>query len=285
MTPYDKLWNYRDPSETEIKFRETLKETSVEKNLSEHLQLLTQIARAQGLQRKFEEAHQTLDEVGKQLTEQQNTEHIRYFLERGRVFNSSSNKRNAEVCFRSALDIAKNLNQDGYAVDAIHMLAIISPPDASTALNEEAIVFAENSEQQQAKNWLGSLYNNLAWSYFDKGEYEKALSVFLRALQFREEKKSAYEIFLAKWSVARTLRALNRNDDALKVQLALFEEASNTGNHDGYVHEELAELFLLNNDKMKSTFHFEKAYELLSADPHLAQNEGPRLDRMKQLSK
>ncbi len=285
MTPYDKLWNYRDPSETEIKFRETLKETSVEKNLSEHLQLLTQIARAQGLQRKFEEAHQTLDEVGKQLTEQQNTEHIRYFLERGRVFNSSSNKRNAEVCFRSALDIAKNLNQDGYAVDAIHMLAIISPPDASTALNEEAIVFAENSEQQQAKNWLGSLYNNLAWSYFDKGEYEKALSVFLRALQFREEKKSAYEIFLAKWSVARTLRALNRNDDALKVQLALLEEASNTGNHDGYVHEELAELFLLNNDKMKSTFHFEKAYELLSADPHLAQNEGPRLDRMKQLSK
>ena len=285
MTPYDKLWNYRDPSETEIKFRETLKETSVEKNLSEHLQLLTQIARAQGLQRKFEEAHQTLDEVGKQLTEQQNTEHIRYFLERGRVFNSSSNKRNAEVCFRSALDIAKNLNQDGYAVDAIHMLAIISPPDASTALNEEAIVFAENSEQQQAKNWLGSLYNNLAWSYFDKGEYEKALSVFLRALQFREEKKSAYEIFLAKWSVARTLRALNRNDDALKVQLALLEEASNTGNHDGYVHEELAELFLLNNDKMKSTFHFEKAYELLSADPHLVQNERPRLDRMNALSK
>ena len=285
MTPYDKLWNYRDPVETEIKFREALKETSVEKNLSEHLQLLTQIARAQGLQRKFEEAHQTLDEVGKQLTEQQNTEHIRYFLERGRVFNSSSNKRNAEVCFRSALDIAKNLNQDGYAVDAIHMLAIISPPDASTALNKEAIVFAENSEQQQAKNWLGSLYNNLAWSYFDKGEYEKALSVFLRALQFREEKKSAYEIFLAKWSVARTLRALNRNDDALKVQLALFEEASNTGNHDGYVHEELAELFLLNNDKMKSTFHFEKAYELLSADPHLVQNERPRLDRMNALSK
>lgn len=285
MTPYDKLWNYHDAAETEIKFREALQETSPEKNLSEHLQLLTQIARAQGLQRKFDEAHQTLDEVGKQLTEEQNTEHIRYFLERGRAFNSSGNKRNAEVCFRSALDIAKNLNQDGYAVDAIHMLAIISPPDAATTLNEEAIVFAENSEQPQAKNWLGSLYNNLAWSYFDKGEYEKALSVFLRALQFREEKKSAYEIFLAKWSVARTLRALNRNDDALKVQLALFEEASNTGNHDGYVHEELAELFLLNNDKMKSTFHFEKAYELLSSDPHLAQNERPRLDRMKALSK
>lgn len=78
---------------------------------------------------------------------------------------------------------------------------------------------------------------------------------------------------------------MNRLDDALKVQLALFEEAVETGNNDGYVHEELGELFLLKNDNMKSTFHFEKAYELLSADPQLAQNERPRLDRMKELSK
>lgn len=150
--------------------------------------MLTQIARTQSLQRKFDEAHVILDEVGKHLTEKHNTEHIRYFLERGRAFNSSGNKRNAEVCFRSALDIAQNINQDGYAVDAIHMLAIISPADAAVALNEEAILFAENSEDQQAKNWLGSLYNNLAWSYFDRGEYEKALSIFLRALKWREEK-------------------------------------------------------------------------------------------------
>jgi len=285
MIQYDKLWNYYDPAETETKFREALKETSAEKNLSEHLQLLTQLARTQGLQRKFDEAHVILDEVGKQLTEEHKTEHIRYFLERGRTFNSSGDKRNAEICFRSALDVAQNINQDGYAVDALHMLAIISPPDAAVALNEEAILFAENSEDPQAKNWLGSLYNNLAWSYFDKGAYEKALSVFLRALKWREEKKSAQAIFLAKWSVARTLRALNRLDDALKVQLALFEEAVETGNNDGYVHEELGELFLLKNDKMKSTFHFEKAYELLSADPYLAQNERPRLDRMKELSK
>ena len=165
------------------------------------------------------------------------------------------------------------------------MLAIISPPSASVTLNEEAILFAENSEDQQAKNWLGSLYNNLAWSYFDIAEFEKALSIFLRALKFREEKKSAPEIFLAKWSVARTLRALNRLDDALKVQLGLFEESVATGNHDGYVHEELGELFLLQNEKLKSTFHFEKAYELLSTDPYLAQNERPRLDRIKELSK
>jgi len=67
--------------------------------------------------------------------------------------------------------------------------------------------------------------------------------------------------------------------------MALFEEASETGNSDGYVHEELGELFLVKRDNMKSAFHFEKAWELLSADPYLAQNERARLDRIKQLSK
>ena len=173
MTDFDKLWNYNNPAETEIKFREVLKETSPEKNLSEYLQLLTQIARTQGLQRKFEIAHQTLDEVAALLIEEHRTEHIRYFLERGRAFNSSGVKRNAEVCFRTALDIAQKLNEDAYAIDAIHMLAIISSPDVSVLLNEEAILFAEKSEQPEAKKWLGSLYNNLAWGYFDKKEFEK----------------------------------------------------------------------------------------------------------------
>ncbi len=285
MTAYEKLWNYSDPAETEIKFREALKGTSPKKNLSEHLQLLTQLARTQSLQRKFDEAHVILDEVAPQLAEEQNIEHIRYFLERGRTFNSAGDKRNAEICFRSALDIAQNLNEDYYAIDSMHMLAIISSPDIAVGINEDALLFAENSEQERAKSWLGALYNNLGWSYFDKGEYEKALSVFLRALKWREDNKQSQQIFIAKWCVARTLRALNRNDDALKVQLALFEESVETDNHDGYVHEELAELFLLQNDKLKSTFHFEKAYELLSADPHLAQNEKPRLDRIKKLSK
>jgi hypothetical protein len=85
--------------------------------------------------------------------------------------------------------------------------------------------------------------------------------------------------------VARALRALNRLDEALTIQLGLFEEAVTSGNHDGYVHEELGELFLIQEDKMKSAFHFEKAYELLSSDPYLQESEKGRLERMKSLSK
>jgi tetratricopeptide (TPR) repeat protein len=285
MTQYDKLWDYYKPAETEVKFREALKETSLEKDRSEHLQLLTQLARTQGLQRKFDEAHKILDEVEKELSETPAVEHIRYNLERGRTYNSSGSPEKSQSYFANAFDIAKGLKEDGYAVDAIHMLAIIAPPEAAIALNEQAVLYAENSEDPKAKNWLGSLYNNLGWGYFDTGSHEKALSIFLRALKFFEDKKSTYQTFIAKWTVARALRELKRIDDALTIQLGLFEESVNTGQNDGYVHEELGELFLIKNDKQKSAFHFEKAYELLSVEPYVHNMSKQRLERIKELTK
>jgi tetratricopeptide (TPR) repeat protein len=282
MTEYDKLWNYNDPAATEIKFREALK-TIPEGDTSIKLQLLTQLARTQSLQRKFDEAHKILDEAGKELGEESSVAHVRYFLERGRTFNSAGDKRNAEICFRQSLDIAQKLGEDFYAVDAIHMLAIISAPDEAIRLNEEAILFAEDSKQERAKGWLGSLYNNLGWSYFDKGEYEKALSIFLRALKWREEKQQAEGTFLAKWCVARTLRALNRLDDALKIQLGLFEELVNTDKKDGFVYEELAELYLLKNDPVNKMY-FGFAYTALSQDPWISKSEPARVERLRELS-
>lgn len=283
MTEFDKLWNYNDPAYTEFKFKEILSEIVAEENLSEYLQLLTQLARTQSLQRKFEEAHNTLDTVAPKLSEEYSTEHVRYFLERGRTFNSTGDKRNAEVCFRTALDIAQKLKQDFYSIDAIHMLAVIATPLEAIQLNEEAILMAEDSEQELAKNWLGSLYNNLAWSYFDKKEFDKALSIFLRALKWREDKNQSYETFLAKWCVARTLRPLNRLEEALKIQLALFEELVESDKKDGYVYEELAELYLLLNDPVHKMY-FQFAYNELMQDVWLAKNEPARLERLKQLA-
>ncbi len=283
MTEFDKLWNYNDPASTEVKFREILTQINPREKSSDYLQLLTQIARTQSLQKRFDEAHKILDTIIPNLSDENSIEKIRYFLERGRTFNSCGDKRNAEVCFRKALDTAQELKQDFYSIDAIHMLAIIATPEESVQLNEDAILLAENSEQERAKNWLGSLYNNLAWSYFDKGEFDKALSIFLRALKWREDRGQAYETFLAKWCVARTLRAMNRIDEAIKIQLALFEELVETDRKDGYVYEELAELYLLLNDPVHKMY-FQFAYNELVQDAWLAKNEPARLDRLKQLS-
>ena len=284
MEDFDKLWNYNDVPATEAKFKEILAASS-EKDAPYLLQLHTQIARTYSLRAMFAEAHYLLDAVEKHLSTPSNLAHVRYHLERGRTFNSSGEKAQAKAHFELAQKIAEELNEDFYAIDAIHMLAIAAPPAEAIRINEEGVIKAENSTDPRAKNWLGPFYNNLGWGYFDNGEYEKALSVFLRSLQYRESKTSPREIFIAKWCVARALRALGRIDDALKIQLGLFEESVTTGlPNDGYVHEELGEIFLIKNERLKYPFHFEKAYELLSTDKLLVQSEPARLERIKQLA-
>jgi tetratricopeptide (TPR) repeat protein len=280
MQEFDKQWNYANPEETATVFYSFLKTSSPEKDLNYHLQLLTQIARTHSLRRNFEEAHALLDETQRLLPTEHSTAHIRYHLERGRTYNSAGEKEKAKEHFVAAEEIAGQLKEDFYLIDAIHMLAIISPPAESLLLNEKAIVAAELSSNERAKNWLGSLYNNLGWSYFDMGSYEKALSIFLRALQWRESKNQAQEIFLAKWCVARTLRALEKTEEAIKIQLALLEEMIETEKADGYVYEELAELHFLKNDTTYKMY-FQFAFNELSKDIWLTAHEPQRLERLK----
>lgn len=283
MQEFDKLWNYNDPAGTEVKFREVLGGYASGHDKNGHLQLLTQIARTYSLRRMFDEAHTTLNEVEQHLSSTPEVAHVRYHLERGRSFNSAGNKAEANKHFVQARDIAKALGEDFYAIDAIHMLAITATPDEAIKLNEEGVVYAEQSTEARAKNWLGSLYNNLGWAYFDLGAYDKALSVFLRALKWREEKQSAHELFLAKWCVARTLRALGRLDDAIKIQLSLLEQMIDIGPTDGYVYEELAELYLAKGEDV-SKMYFQFAYNELSKDTWLVANEPNRILRMQHLA-
>jgi tetratricopeptide (TPR) repeat protein len=283
MKDFDTLWNYSDPAATEIKFREVLASYQPVADLSIYLQLQTQIARTYSLRAMFQEAHALLDTVLPLLPATPGASHVRYHLERGRTFNSSGNKADAGKHFEQAYQVSTYLKEDFYAVDALHMLAIIAPPDQAIIWNEEAIRYAEAAGQERAKNWLGSLYNNLAWSYFDKQAYEKALDIFMRALQWRQNKKSAPEIFMAKWSVARTLRALGRIEEALVMQQALLHEMTLAGKPDGYVYEELGELCLITGNPACPSY-FQSAYNELSKDHWFAANEAVRLQRLKELA-
>jgi tetratricopeptide (TPR) repeat protein len=277
---FDSLWDYSNPEQTEIKFREILKQ--IPETESAYLELLTQIARTQGLQRKFDEAHQTLDEVKKNLKEDTRAK-VRYLLERGRVFNSSKQPDKAKPLFEQALDLAKKLNEDFYAVDAIHMLAIVADSASSLDLNLRAIQMAESSADEKARGWLGSLYNNTGWSYHDSGDYESALKIFEKAEAFRKSRDDAGATRIAAWCVARTLRSLNRVEEALSKQMQLKDEFESTGDKDGYVFEEIGECLFLLNRKDEAKPYFAKAYEELSQDEYLVENESERLNRLKEL--
>jgi tetratricopeptide (TPR) repeat protein len=283
LVEFDPLWDYDDPAATEEKFRGLLPLAETSDNTSYHLQLLTQIARAEGLQGKFDEAHSTLDEVEAQMDEAPDIVKIRYLLERGRVFNSSGQPAKARPLFLEAWNIAESTHHDSYAVDAAHMMGIVEEPDAALDWNEKALMLAESSTDPKAQKWLGALYNNIGWTYHDQAEYEKALDLFERGLAWRQEQGQEKETRIAKWCVARALRSLERTEEALTMQEALLAEWNEAGESSGYVYEELGECHLDIGNTQEAEKYFALAYEQLSRDQWLVENQPERLARLREL--
>jgi tetratricopeptide (TPR) repeat protein len=282
LPDFDALWDYSQPDQTEARFREVL--LQVPEDEPAFLELLTQIARAQGLQHKFEKAHQTLDQVERRLGTVASRPSVRYFLERGRVFNSSGDPEKARPFFEEALQAAQKISEDFYAVDAIHMLAIVAPPGQSLELNLQAIQMAESSRQEKARNWLGSLYNNTGWSYHGLGNYPAALEFFEKAEAWQRLAGNTDRLRIAQWCVARALRSLGLVEEALSKQLSLKHELESDGGQDGFVYEEIGECLLLLNRAEEARPYFSKAYQILSEDSWLAEQESERLARLKSLA-
>ncbi len=280
---FDAQWNFAQPDSTEAIFRTHLPAARASGDVDYLAQLLTQIARTQGLQRKFDEAHATLDEVEPMLGDSLAVARVRYLLERGRTYNSSKHPDQARPLFLEAWERGRALGADSYAVDAAHMMAIVEPPDSALAWNRRAMALAEASSSPRARKWLGSLYNNVGWTYHDQGDYQAALEMFEKALAFRRAENQPAETRIAKWCVARAERSLGQVETALSMQEELKAEIDAIGEEDGFVYEELGECLLALGRKDEAAPHFARAYEILSKDPWLAESEPARIARLKEL--
>jgi tetratricopeptide (TPR) repeat protein len=286
LPQFDSLWNFDDPAGTEAKFRALLPNARESADQSYTAELLTQIARTQGLQQKFAEAHATLDEVDASLKPGMKTAKVRSLLERGRVFNSSGKAMEPVPIFKEALSLAQESGLENYAIDAAHMLGIVEKGKESLAWNREGIRLAEEAKDPKARRWLGPLYNNTAWTYFDMGEYSEALELFERDIRFRKETGTNVQVGIARWSAAKMLRHLGRVEESLKLQTELLDDPDRKNNDaEGYTREEIGECLLLLKRPDEAVAHFARAWELLHNDPWLKRDEAERLSRMKKLGK
>ena len=286
LPAFDEFWNFADPAATEAKFRELLPRAREAGDPGYVAELQTQIARTQGLQQRYTEASATLDEVEKSLKPDMKTARVRSLLERGRVLNSSGKPSESVPIFESALRSAQEFGLQYYAIDAAHMLGIATKNEESLKWNQEGIRLAEAATDARGRRWLGPLYNNTAWTYFDMGKYAEALAVFERDIEFRKQNGSNVEVGIARWSAAKMLRHLGRVEESLRLQMALLEDPDRKGNDaEGYTHEEIGECLLLLRRPSEATQHFARAWELLHEDPWLRQDDPARLARLKKLGK
>ena len=185
--------------------------------------------------------------------------------------------------FRQAAEVATRAGRPGdafYEVDALHMLGIAAPLPERLDWNLRALEVAERSTDARARGWRASLYHNIGWTYFDRGEHASALGYWEKSLAVREASGDQQRTRVARWTVARGYRALGRLDDAERMQRDLAEDNRAAGEEDGYVFEELAELRIARGDVKGAAPLAAKAYALLREDAWLAATEPARLERL-----
>jgi|SRR5579872_1808743 len=248
--------------------------------LSEHPEsadeLRTQISRSLGLMGKFDEAW---DEIAKVSKDPPEIVKVRIQLESGRLKNSSGSAEDSNPYFLKALELAEQGHFDYYAVDAVHMLGIVSNGPESVQWNEKGLELADGSSDERTRKWKGSLLNNLGWTYFNMGDFSKALATFEAALDYQKGAGDPVRIRIAQWTVGRCLRALKRYDAALAIQSELIQHPEQ-----GYVSEELGELLLAMERHQEAKLRFKKAYELLARNLGADPRQTNRLARLRELS-
>jgi tetratricopeptide (TPR) repeat protein len=280
LPAFDSLWNYGDPAGTEAKFRALLPQAEASGDAEYQLQLLTQIARSQGLQGKFDLAHATLDSVEARFHDHDlPVARVRYLLERGRVFNSSGKPDRALPLFVEAFELAQRIPHRRLAIDAVHMVAIAAPtPAEQVEWGRRGVALVLDHPDQ--RGWLFALYNNLGEAYLKLNRYDDALACFRNYVALNVERGQEPDLFATK-DIARCLRLLGDADEALATIAPIHAKLEASGQRDGWISEEYAECLLAKGTDREAIPHFEAALELLAKASWVVANEPARLDHLK----
>ncbi len=229
------LWNFNQPELSEQRFRAALASASRD----DALILQTQIARSYGLRGDFAQAQQILKSIEAEVATASAEARARYELEFGRTLASAKHaadsqttdiKEQARARYLRAFELAKGAQLDALAIDALHMLAFVdTAPIDQLKWGEEALAIALSSAQPAGRKWEASLRNNVGYALHQLQRYDEALVQFQQAVPLRERAGDAEATRAAHWMVAWTLRALNRLDEALEIQLRLERECEAAG--------------------------------------------------------
>lgn len=275
------LWDFDDLDTTEGNLQDQLAREATNEGRAE---VLTQLARVEGLRNEFE-AGERLVEEAEHLAGDSDTARARIDLERGRLRRSSGKTDAALPLFESAFAISLEAGEYFIAVDAAHMAALAAPDrDGFLAWTQRGIDLA--GARGEAGYWLGPLLNNLGWELYEAGDLAGALEAFERALSARErDPTNAAAIEIARYAVGKTLRALGRPGAAIPLLEQAVAWAASEGASDGWFHEELAEEYAALGRASEARAQAGLALPLLlDADPSFADN-AERAARLRSLAR
>lgn len=277
------------PAEIEKNLKKLLPEAK-SKDKSIYLQILSQIALAQAMQKKFILAHKTLDTAEKLLTSKYFIARARILLERGRVFMQAQKFKLALPYFMKSYQLSKKHKLDYHTSNAAHMIAFVVP-DVKEKIkwNKKSITINNKSKDQKVRDWNMVDYNNLGNNYIEAKKFKQGIVAYNKTVKLAKQKNLEVFVLGGKWGIARCLRSLKEIDKAHTIQNELLEKYKSLHKKGmlpieslrvtrGQVYEELAEIYL---EKMKK--YADLAYQDLSQDSWMKKLQKERLHKIKRL--
>jgi tetratricopeptide (TPR) repeat protein len=202
QTRLDELWDFSDAPASEQRLRRAAEAARG----AERAELLTQVARALGLQERFAEADAVLDDVAAGPDADDAAVRARTALERGRVRNSAGDAAAAVPLFAEAERTAAAAGLTFLQVDALHMIAIASPDGAGAT--DAALAVLEGVTDERTLRWRVGLHNNRGWAFFDAERYEEALASFVASRDAAERWGTPQQVQWADEAIAETVQHL-----------------------------------------------------------------------------
>lgn len=234
------FWNFDDPVATEVVFRDLLANTS---DAVDRIVVSTQIARALGLQGKFDDGMRLIDS----LTDVDHTTLAWRSIEMGRLHRSKGETEPAMANFILAMtqsDQEDEENSDpvleSLHFDAMHMYALVLPLADQIEFSKEALGKVAHSANPLVRRWSVTFLNNLGMAYSEAGDWQSAYACFLDAQGDARTSGDPAKIFPARYMVGWALRNLGRTEQSLAHMTELHADILAAGRSDKYVAAELA---------------------------------------------
>jgi len=217
----DDVFKSRQYEEAGVLFEEIAGEAADDN--SAFVEAASMRARSYLIAEKKDEGREWLARAAAKAAESDPLGWSRYLGVRGRFEWKDDDNETATITFHEMFDYCGKKELWERAVDAAHMIAITGDQKQKFDWSLKGIEMAEKGGMD---GWLGPLWNNLGWNYYDDERYGEAYDALVKAREYHYKGEGELPKLIADYSVAHVMMKQNRLHEAEAAMLKVLEWAT-----------------------------------------------------------